>query len=191
MIFGDKFKKRYYGNYRAKIEEIDKTNKNGIYKIRVYPFMADLKAGVLPKATSNLTTRYQHVQLYAGDWVWVFFENGDQHYPVIWDLCNYKGSYPTPSGGTYGKYDKVKFGDSTIEFDETLNTITINSKSDVNIIVESGTVAVKATSVVLNSSSITLGNGLTGYVVTSTVPNLSTVASGMPLTSSGKVKAGL
>ncbi len=109
-------------NYRAKIIAIDNDNKNGIYKVRVYPMMEGIGEEFLPYATSMLTTRYSHIQLKVGDMVWVFFENGDRDYPVIQGLCNAKGKYPQAVDGTYGEYDKWTFGPNgefTAEYDET------------------------------------------------------------------------
>ena len=137
MIFNDKFRKKYHGNYRAKIEAVDTTNKNGIYQVRVYPFMANLNLNVLPNAASTFSTRFQHINLKVGDWVWVFFENGDQHFPVIFDLCNFKGSYPTPVVGTYGKYTKFAFGKFTFEIDEDKNELIIKDENDNKIDISS------------------------------------------------------
>ena len=191
MIFADKFKKKYWGNYRAKVESIDTKNKNGIYQVRVYPWMATMKLDVLPPATSTLTTRYRHIQLQVGDWVWVFFENGDQHFPVIWDLCNFKDSYPTPQSASYGSYDKIKLGGVTIEIDEEKNSITVSGSGDINIVSTSGDVTINAQNAILNSPNVVLGAGITGYVVTCPVPGISTVAEGMPIQSSTTIQGAL
>lgn len=114
-IYQDRFTKKYYGNYRAKIIEVDETLKNGIYKVRVYPMMAEILDEYLPLAQSNLTTEEKHINLYVNDWVWVFFENGDQHYPIIWNRCNIKDNYPNQATGDSPDYYNDILADSDID----------------------------------------------------------------------------
>jgi hypothetical protein len=142
-IFQENFEIKYNQNYRAKIIEINDDKKNGIYKCKVFPFMADIEDEFLPWATSTMTTKESHVNIYVDDWVWVFFENGDPQFPVIFSKCNIKDNFPDGSdgerptfwdnfnpnteidetgisfNGEYGKVSVFKFGDKVyVYFDE-------------------------------------------------------------------------
>jgi hypothetical protein len=169
MFFDDIMEKKYNGMYRAQVVTVDKTNANGLYTVRVYPFMATLDSQYLPTATSNLTTRYQHIQLVTDDWVWVFFENGDFHYPVIFDLINFKGSYPTPSVGSYGSYDKIQFGNLTIEYDETNKKLVITDPNANEITLDSTGLTIKGGSATL---PVTITGGKLVVNGTSTPPGI-------------------
>lgn len=119
---------QFSGMYRAKIIAINDDLKSGVYKVRVWPMMEGIGEDFLPWATSTLTTRYRHIQLKVDDFVWVFFENSDVYYPVIFDLCNIKDKYPQAESGAYGTYDKMSFGDNgefTAEYDESNKKLTI------------------------------------------------------------------
>jgi hypothetical protein len=141
-IFNELFVKKFYGNFRAKIIEVDSEIKNGRYKVRVYPMMAKIAEDKLPYALSNMTNSFKHLSLKVGQWTWCFFENGNARFPIIFDLNNIKDNYPdsakgnSPSwfnnisantnidestvnyNGEYGKTDDFDFGDIHIHFDE-------------------------------------------------------------------------
>ena len=94
------FDRRWYGMYRAIIvEENSDFPGNGIYTVRVYPMMADIEDDYLPPAQSNMTTKYGHENLIEDEVVWVFFENGDAHIPIIFDRCNIKDFFPQGANG--------------------------------------------------------------------------------------------
>lgn len=141
--FQEKFDKKYFGMYRAKIIEVNEDVKNGIYKVRTFPVTSDIEDQYLPYAQSNMTVNDKHINLKVDDFVWVFFENGNPEYPVIFDRCNIKDKYPDAStgneptyynditsdtaidentvtyGGTYNKVSSFDFGENIhIEIDE-------------------------------------------------------------------------
>ncbi len=140
-FFNDRINMRYDGFYRAEIKEVMDL-KNGLYKVKIYPFFYDIDdVEKLPVAMSNLTNKYSHISLEVGDWVWVFFDNGCINNPVIFDLCNVKDSYPKSASGEkpdyydnivkdneidenevkyngeYNKFNSFYFGDIKIDFD--------------------------------------------------------------------------
>jgi hypothetical protein len=137
MFLDEMLEKKYSGMYRGQIAKVDEDIKNGIYYVRVYPMMASLTDSELPKATSNLTVRYSHISLHVDDWVWCFFENENFQYPVIFDLCNFKDSYPKTSdfGTDYGKFHRFDFNDGavTLEIDEDEGQVKIQTMNDVEI----------------------------------------------------------
>jgi hypothetical protein len=98
-IFSEKNKKKWYGMYRAQIIEVNTDKKNGIYKIKAYPIHAEVEDDYLPYALSNMTNIKGHENFVADDWVWVFFENGNPKFPVIFDRCNVKDQFPDGSDG--------------------------------------------------------------------------------------------
>ena len=111
--FQELYDKHYYGMYRGQIIKVmgltDDSNdkiKNGLYKVRVMPMMNDLEEQYIPPATSNMTVSGEHICLKKDEMVWVFFENGDYHYPVIFDRCNAKGIFPDGAKGSKDKDNK-------------------------------------------------------------------------------------
>jgi len=113
--FEELYSVNYPGNYRAQIVDINTDKKNGIYRVRVWPFMVDVEEQYLPWAVSNLTNRTQHIDLKKDDWVWVFFENSDVDFPVIFNICNFKDSYPKGATGTNPDYYNNITADSSID----------------------------------------------------------------------------
>ena len=136
-IFSELREKKYYGHYRAQIVEVN-DKKNGIYKVRTYPHTASLEDKDLPQALSNLTNKYSHISLNVDDWVWVFYENGNPRYPMIFDLCNVKDSYPKQcSGDKPNYYDDIKQDNSIdegkVSYNGEYNKIQGINFKDINI----------------------------------------------------------
>ncbi len=98
-IFTEKNKKKWYGMYRAQIVEINDDIKNGIYKVRVYPMMADIEDDYLPLALSNMTNVNNNENFVKDEFIWVFFENGNPKFPIIFDRCNIKDQFPAGIDG--------------------------------------------------------------------------------------------
>ena len=176
-IYDKIFKKSYDGIYRAKIIEVDETTKNGIYKIKPYPYMANVKNDNLPLAVSTTTVRWKHINLKVDDWVWIFNENGDKRYPVIFDICNFKNSYPDAAvgtkpdyydnisadteidettftyKGTYNKISSFLFGDNIkIDIDEDNNQILVYVNDNYFIIDDNNNIHIKSNSSYINMS---------------------------------------
>lgn len=103
-IFSELFENKFPGNFRAQIIEVNTEKKNGIYKVRTFPVHTDVEEQYLPWAVSNLTNKFQNINLKKDDFVWIFFENEDPNFPVIFNICNFKDSYPKASSGTKPDY---------------------------------------------------------------------------------------
>lgn len=81
---------RYYGNYRALVENDQDPLFLGRVQARVYPQFADVQSSLLPWAeTANGLMEGAAVDCgefkvpTVGSWVWVFFEAGDFRQPVV------------------------------------------------------------------------------------------------------------
>lgn len=122
----------YNGIYRAKVIKVyDESKfdvKNGLYKVRIYPFNCDtdeLKDDDVPVAQSNLTNKYGHICIKENDWVWVMLENGNPRFPVIIGFCNGNGLYPTQA---VGGDDPTYYTNIEADTDISENEVTYNGE---------------------------------------------------------------
>jgi hypothetical protein len=203
-IFKENTDELHFGMHRAKIISLDNTIKNGIYKVRVWPFMVDILDNDLPLAQSNMTVNDKHINLKVGDWVWVFFENGNPEYPVIFDKCNIKDKFPDGTDGNSptwfnniqannqinestvnynGQYNTVSgfdFGEIHIQFDEQNKQLIIMVGSKYFILDSNGDIHEK-----VNNKFVTVTQKLN--MIAQSFKLLTTMADEISISETGKV----
>jgi hypothetical protein len=122
------FDKKYYGNYRGQIVEVNNDVKNGLYKVKIYPFFANIETTYLPYAQSNLTTENSNENLKVDDIVWCFCEQGNAHFPIIFSKCNIKDKLPDDCFGEQPDYwndieANTDISESTVNYEGEYNKI--------------------------------------------------------------------
>ncbi len=179
------YDKSYNGFYRGVIRKVMDL-KNGIYKVRIYPFFCDVNDDDLPIALSNMTNRFCHISLKENDIVWCFFENGDLNYPIIFDLCNVKDKYPKGAdgkkpdfydnitsdsnidevnvsyNGEYNSVDSIDFDNIKIEIDKKNKQIVIYSDIFYIILSKDGNIHIKTKEMYIKNdkTGINIGNNI-------------------------------
>lgn len=178
----------YSGFYRGVVKEVvDK--KNGLYRVKVYPFFGDVDdVSKLPVGCSNMTNSRGHISLRVGDVVWVFFENGRLEFPVIFSFCNVKDRYPkwcsgergdyydsivsnseigeneVSYSGEYNKVDGFEFGDIKVEFDMKNKQVVFFVGGRYFVLDKDGNLHIKVGKCFVNSDGVGVGVGSGFYV---------------------------
>jgi hypothetical protein len=123
-VHQEAFNQKWEDHYLGIIKEIDSQNKNGIYKVLVYPMYANIQTDFLPPAFSLMTNKSENDPLVVGDIVWCRMQNFDAHFPIIECRANVKNQFPKGSDGQQPDW----FSDITANSDISESTVSFEGE---------------------------------------------------------------